>query len=90
MGQDVGRQTRENLFNIQLQDEQSRQRQLAALPEQELMIPKLLTGARGGDVGQQIDEVGRQNLFNMNAFNQRMRVLSAQRIADAQRWEAED
>ena len=89
MGQDVGRQTRENLFNIQLQDEQNRQRQLAALPEQELMIPKLTTSIRGGDIGQAVDETGRLNAFNENRYNQQMRAWSAAQIAAAQRAEAD-
>lgn len=88
LSQDVNRQTRENLFNISLQDEQNRRQDLRALPGQELMLPKLLTSTRGMDVGQRIDETGRFNDYNQNIYNQQMRAQAAANIAAAQRQEA--
>lgn len=82
LSQDIGRQTRENLLRIGMEDEQARRQALSQLPQTEMMLPQYLTGM-------QMDELARQNAFKLQTYSEAMRAKSAENVAEKQRQAAE-
>jgi hypothetical protein len=90
MSQNINNQASKNAMQIGANDEQNRISQLSQVPGMELGAStfdldkeKLGLGAKQYDIGQKVGESARQNMFNMNKYNQGMSAWAANQQANA-------
>lgn len=83
MSQDIGRQGGLNRLGIGMQDEQNRIARLSQLPGMELSQQSLLADVGQNDVRNMMQENLARNAYNMNNYNQQMKVLAANKTAQA-------
>ncbi len=84
MNQEIGRQSADNMAQIDLNDEQNRIQQLGMMPGMEAQKAQLFGQSRSFDVGQKMGESTRLNAFNAQKYSDDMGAYSAWMTGKAQ------